>query len=201
MQDIGAVILAAGGSSRFGSPKQLVQFHEKDFVQRVVAVAQEAACSPVVVVTGSNAAKVSDEATTPVVENKNWREGIGSSIRVGLEYLIDLEPDINAIILLTCDQLLVNAEVIMNLMALHQATGKEIVASSYANTLGVPALFDRCLFPELLALSGDTGAKKIILANRDRVAEFPFAAGSIDIDTQADYESLTRESWKILDRI
>ena len=194
MQNVGAVILAAGGSSRFGSPKQLAQFRGKSLVQRVVAVAQQAGCSPVVVVTGSNAAKVSSEATAPVVQNKHWREGIGSSIRVGVEYLSELEPDVSAIVLLVCDQPLLDAGVIMNLRALHQETGKEIVASSYADTLGVPALFARCVFRELLELRGDSGAKKVILANRDRVAEFPFPGGNIDIDTQADYENLTRET-------
>jgi len=193
MQNIGAVILAAGGSSRFGPPKQLAQLRGKGLVQRVVGVAQQAGCSPVVVVTGSNAAKVSNEATTPAVENKNWREGIASSIRVGVEFLSNLKPDISAIVLLVCDQPLLDAGVIMNLRALHQETGKEIIASSYADTLGVPALFAHCVFPELLALSGDSGAKKVILANRDRVAEFPFPGGNVDIDTPADYENLIRE--------
>ena len=136
----------------------------------------------------------STEATAPVVQNKHWREGIGSSIRVGVEYLSELEPDVSAIVLLVCDQPLLDAGVIMNLRALHQETGKEIVASSYADTLGVPALFARCVFRELLELRGDSGAKKVILANRDRVAEFPFPGGNIDIDTQADYENLTRET-------
>jgi molybdenum cofactor cytidylyltransferase len=194
MQSIGGVILAAGRSSRFGSPKQLAQFRGKSLVQRVVDVVQQAGCSPVVVVAGHNAAKVSSEATTSVVENKNWRDGIGSSIRVGVEYLTALEPDVSAIVLLVCDQPLLDAEVIINLKAVHQKSGKEIVASSYADTLGVPALFARCVFPELLALSGDRGAKKVILANRDRVAEFPFPGGNLDIDTPADYKNLTRES-------
>ena len=130
----------------------------------------------------------------PIVENKNWRKGIGSSIRVGVEYLIGLEPGISAVVLLVCDQPLLDAEVIANLRVLHQETGKEIVASSYADTLGVPALFARDVFPELLALSGEKGAKKIILANQERVAKSPFPGGHLDIDTLADYENLMRET-------
>ena len=130
----------------------------------------------------------------PIVENKNWRKGIGSSIRVGVEYLIGLEPGISAVVLLVCDQPLLDAEVIANLRVLHQETGKEIVASSYADTLGVPALFARDVFPELLALSGEKGAKKIILANQERVAKSPFPGGQLDIDTLADYENLMRET-------
>jgi molybdenum cofactor cytidylyltransferase len=193
MQNVGAVILAAGESSRFGSPKQLAQFHGKAFVRRVVDLAQQADCSPVVVVTGSDAAEVSSVVKTPVVENKDWCEGIGSSIRLGVKSLIELEPDIGAVVLLVCDQPLLDAEVIINLIALHRETGKEIVASSYADTLGVPALFSRSVFPELLSLEGESGAKKVIFANRDRVAAFPFPQGRIDIDTPADFEKLTRE--------
>jgi len=194
MRKIAAIILAAGESSRFGSPKQLIQFRQKSFLQQVADAAQEADCSPVVVVLGSDAAKVSREVTTPIVENKNWREGIGSSIRVGLEYLIGFEPDVSAVVVLVCDQPLLDGGVISNLRVLHEETGKEIVASSYADTLGVPALFDRCVFPELLALNGDNGAKNIILANQERVAKFPFPGGRLDVDTLADYENLMREA-------
>ena len=190
----GAVILAAGGSSRFGSPKQLTQFRGKTLVRRVVDVAQQAGCSPIVVVTGSNAAKVSRETTTRVIENKNWREGIGSSIRVGVEHVIDLEPEIAAIVLLVCDQPFVDADVIRNLIALWKKTRKDIVASSYSNTLGVPALFARPVFSELQALEGGSGAKKIIFTNRERVAEFPFLQGKVDIDTLDDYENVASQS-------
>jgi molybdenum cofactor cytidylyltransferase len=194
MQSTGAVILAAGGSSRFGSPKQLAEFRGKTFGQRIVDLAREAGCSPVVVVAGSDAEKVRAGISSTIVENKNWRNGIGGSIRIGVQRLIEIEPEIAAIVLLVCDQPFVDADVIRRLMALQEKTGKEIVASSYSDTLGVPALFARPVFSELRALEGDSGAKKIILANRDRVAEFPFPGGNIDIDTPADYENLTRET-------
>jgi molybdenum cofactor cytidylyltransferase len=194
MQSIGAVILAAGGSSRFGSPKQLAQFCGKTLVRRVVDVAQQAGCSPVVVVTGSNAAKVSREANTPVVKNRNWREGIGSSIRVGIDHLTDVKPEIAAIVLLVCDQPFVDSELIGRLIALREKTGKDIVASSYSDTVGVPALFVRAVFSELQALEGDSGAKKLIFKNPNRVAEVPFSLGNIDIDTVDDYANLIRKS-------
>ena len=73
---------------------------------------------------------------------------------------------------------------------MHNETGKSIVASSYANTPGIPALFHKNLFPELKELKGDTGAKKIILNHRDMVAEILFPSASIDIDTVEDYENL-----------
>ena len=102
--------------------------------------------------------------------------------------MINHTPDVDAIVLLVCDQPFVDAFRIKQLIALRVQTEKSIVASSYANTLGVPALFDRSCFRELLALDDESGAKAIILSNPERVAELPFPQGEIDIDTMEDWE-------------
>jgi molybdenum cofactor cytidylyltransferase len=73
---------------------------------------------------------------------------------------------------------------------LRLTSGKPIIASAYAETIGIPALFDRSCFPDLLRLKGDSGAKGIILAQPHDVASFDFPSGEIDIDTPADYEKL-----------
>ena len=189
----GAVILAAGGSSRFGQSKQLLPFRGKTLLRTIINAACEAGCSPVVVVIGSNDEKIHPElAHAKVIEvrNANWQRGIGSSIRSGVQALIDYAPDVAAILLLVCDQPAVNARVIENLIATRETTKKEIVASSYADTVGVPALFDRSLFERLLSLGDEAGAKSIILQNLDRVAQFAFPEGAIDIDTWEDWEKL-----------
>lgn len=194
MQNIGAVILAAGGSSRFGKPKQLVQFRGRSLLRRIVDLASEAKCSPVIVVIGSENEKTRKEFEGTVaiaIENKNWQRGIGTSIRAGVQALIDNGPATDAIILVTCDQPFVDAQTFEQLVALREKTKKAIVASSYSNTLGIPALFDRSCFGELLKLDDESGAKPIILSDRERVAKFPFPEGKIDIDTVADYEKLT----------
>ena len=197
MQKIGAVILAAGESSRFGRPKQLVQFRGKSLVRRVVDAAKDANCSAIVVVLGSRREQIErelKETAAIVAENEDWRRGIGSSIRVGVESAVNQAPDIEAIVLLTCDQPFMKTDTIERLIAMREKTKKAIVASSYSETLGVPALFDRSCFQELLALDDETGAKTIILSNRERVAELLFLKGEIDIDTAADYEKLTAQS-------
>jgi molybdenum cofactor cytidylyltransferase len=197
MQDIGAVILAAGESSRFGRPKQLLQFRGRSLVRRVADAAGEAGCEPIAVVTGSEAEKIRAElrgARLKIFENQNWRAGIGGSIRLGVQGLIDIQPKLKAIVLLVCDQPLVDAGAVRQLIALREKTSKAIVASGYSATLGVPALFDRSCFQELLALDNATGAKTVILSNRERVAEFPFPKGRIDIDTLEDYEKLVPSS-------
>ena len=193
MPNTGAVILAAGNSSRLGQPKQLLQFRGQTLVRRIVDAACEADCSPIVVVIGSDKDKVArelEQTHAVIVENENWNEGIGTSIRSGVQRLIDVAPNVGAIVLLVCDQPLADLHTIEQLIALGEKTKKAIVASSYAGTLGVPALFDRSCVEELLALDDRSGAKPIILSNHERVAEFPFSEGQIDIDTAADYDKL-----------
>ena len=195
-KNIGAIVLAAGASSRFGQPKQLLQFEGKSLVRRIVEAASHANCSPVIVVTGHAGAEVKrdlDRTNAILVENSHWKTGIGTSIRSGLRYVIDNAPDADAALLLVCDQPFVDRDVLSSLIALHSETGKSIVASRYAHTLGVPALFHQSIFPELLRLSGNAGAKSIILSNRERVAEFPFPRGKIDLDKVEDLESITRK--------
>jgi molybdenum cofactor cytidylyltransferase len=189
----GALILAAGESSRFGQPKQLIQFRGKSLVRRIVDAAKKARCSPTVVVIGDHHEEVERELKAQgaiIVENENWRLGIGTSIRVGMRRLIDKAPTLEAVVLLVCDQPFVATRTIARLITLREKTKRAIVASRYANTLGVPALFDRSCFQELLALDNATGAKTVILSNRERVAEFPFPEGKIDIDTASDYKKL-----------
>ncbi len=193
MPNIAAVILAAGNSSRLGQPKQLLPFHGQSLVQRIVDAAEEAGCSPIVVVIGSDKQKVVRElerTNAVIVENLNWNDGMGTSIRIGVQRLIDIAPNVGAIVLLVCDQPLVDSHTIEQLIALAENTKKAIVASSYAGTLGVPAVFDRSCAEELLALDDGSGAKPIIFSNHERVSEFPFPKGEIDIDIAADYERL-----------
>lgn len=194
MAKIGAVILAAGESSRLGRPKQLVQFQGKSLLRRIIDAAIQAGCAPVAIVTGRDHAKVSTEIDDAVlIENEHWELGIGTSIRAGVAALTnDKGTLLDAIVLLVCDQPFVDSNVIRSLIERHTQTGKPIAASSYAGTVGVPALFDRICFAELLALPDDSGAKPIFQAEPGRVAKFEFPEGMRDIDTIADYENLSQ---------
>jgi hypothetical protein len=97
--------------------------------------------------------------------------------------------------LLVCDQPFVDANTIRSLIALRQTTRKDIIASSYANTLGVPALFDGSLFQELLSLGDEAGAKPIVLRNCRRVAKLPFREGKVDIDSWTDWKKVNERSY------
>jgi molybdenum cofactor cytidylyltransferase len=132
------------------------------------------------------------DSNTIEVRNANWQRGIGSSIRSGVQALIDHAQDVDAILLLVCDQPAVNAQFVESLIAARNATKKDIAASTYANTVGVPALFVRSLFKELLSLGDEAGAKSIILQKTQCVVQLPFPDGAIDVDTREDWEKAQR---------
>ena len=191
----GIIILAAGDSSRMGTPKQLLMYAGETLLQRTIHTAQ-AVAETVVVVLGAEASTLvracnpSAGDTYSTIQNNNWREGMGTSVSLGLRTLLDAHPDTHAAIFLLCDQPLVTSDILQQIIALHETTGSPIVAAAYNGTLGVPALFDSSLFPALLALNGTDGARKIIQQHRSYALGVPFPAGAIDIDTPADYARL-----------
>ena len=193
MSDVGAIILAAGGSRRFGRPKQLLAFQSESLVRRSVRVAREAGIASVAVVAGESVDAIKGEVretSATVVENREWQLGIGTSIRCVLRHLRASVPDLEAVVIIACDQPFVEASTIDGLLAEWKRSGKPIAASSYAGTLGIPALFDRSCFERLLALPDDSGAKALIESRPDEVAPIKFEQGAIDIDTPADFERL-----------
>jgi molybdenum cofactor cytidylyltransferase len=131
------------------------------------------------------------ETRAIVVENTEWRRGVGTSICRGLR---QLPGSVDAVVLLACDQPFVDAVVVGKLTAAREETIRPIVASCYANTLGVPALFDRSCFEELLALPDDSGAKRLIGNRPNDVFSVAFEQGAIDIDTPEDFARLTAQS-------
>lgn len=188
MRNVGALILAAGASTRFGEPKQFLQFEGETLLRRVAKAAHEAGCAPIVVVAGNSADRVSAELhdlPVHVVQNAEWHCGIGTSIKHGLAHLRDIA---SAIVVLPCDQPFVSVEIIGKL----REEDCPIVASGYAETVGIPALFDARYFDALAALPDTAGAKSLIEAHRANVAVVPFPEGAMDIDTRADYEALSR---------
>jgi len=191
---VGVVLLAAGGSSRLGRPKQLLLHEGKTLVRRAAEAAVAAECGPVVVVLGAQAEAVTAElAGLPVrtVPHADWSAGMGSSLRVGLKALDTLEPAgaspvVDAALVMLCDQLRVDAGHLRALVEAFTRTRAAIVASSYEGTRGVPALFSRALFPELEALEPGQGARGVIAREPSRVVEVALVGGGEDVDTAAD---------------
>ena len=134
------------------------------------------------------------ETPALVVENREWQRGLGSSIRCGLCHQLNARPELDAVLLLVCDQPFLDAHIVASLIAEWENCGKAIVASHYAGTLGVPALFDRTCFEELLALSDNSGGKALIESRDGSVASVEFEKGAIDVDTPAEFHRLKNET-------
>lgn len=191
--NIGIVILAAGSSSRLGKPKQLLHYDDKSLLQHTIDVAENSDTNSVIIVLGANAQMISKEINkidAHIIENKEWKEGMASSVRAGLNELLKISPETDTVIFMACDQPHVSTLLINELIKIHESSGKPIVTCNYGEVLGPPALFHKKYFPELMDLKGDVGARKIIQRHSDEVTTILFTKGSIDIDTMGDYETL-----------
>lgn len=186
-------MLAAGSSIRLGKPKQLLQYRGMTLLKHAIQEAANTNADAVIVVLGKNAdllTKEIDNKKVHVVVNKEWQEGMASSVRSGLNTLLKVMSSADAVIIMVCDQPYISASVLNDLITTQQKTGKLIVTCDYGEAIGPPALFHKIYFSELMKLKGDAGARKIIQNHNDEVATVFFVKGSIDIDTKEDYEAL-----------
>jgi len=189
----GIVILAAGASTRLGKPKQLLQYNGKTLLAHAINEAVNSNADAIVVILGKNAdqfKKEIDDRKVRVAVNSLWEEGMASSLRLGLDTLLKDKPYIDAVIFMVCDQPHVLSSILNELIVTQQKTTKQIVTCNYGDSIGPPALFHKKYFKDLMKLSGDTGARKIIQENMNDMTTILFPEGEIDIDTEEDYEKL-----------
>lgn len=185
------IILAAGASSRMGMPKQLLMIEGKTLIRRVSEMAIDTSCHPIVVVLGANKEPIRKEIEKiplTIIENPKWEDGMSSSMKMGLVGAYMTEKEIDAVIFLTVDMPFVSPKLINEMIT--KATenpDSQIVACSYENQIGIPVLFKRSLFNDLLELKGDEGAKKIVLKNKEKTSLIDFPEGKFDLDTIDEY--------------
>jgi molybdenum cofactor cytidylyltransferase len=185
--------MAAGISSRLGSPKQLLAFDGNTLLRHTINEAVKAEVLGVVVVLGANAEAIFPETEVDgviTIHNENWREGMSSSLSAGLRKWQEGELVPESIIFMVCDQPYVSSSLLNQIIDKHRDTGKPIVASAYKGTVGTPALLHQSMFNDLIALTADEGAKKIIKKYIHDVATVSFPQGAVDIDTKGDYDKL-----------
>lgn len=195
----GAIILAAGASTRMGQPKQLLPFSGRPLVVLAAEAALAGGAWPVVVVLGAHAEKIRPAlARLPVLvtENSAWPEGMASSIRAGITTLGQFSRTLDAALIALCDQPAFSTAVIAQLIAAQRTTGRGIVAARYNGRHGAPALLLRKHFPALAALTGETGARDLLNGSPDLVAAIDLPALAHDIDTPADYAALGADPHK-----
>lgn len=190
---VGGLLLAAGGSSRLGRPKQLLQFQGKSLLRRAAETLLKSTCGPIVVVLGAefneSQAEIAD-LPLKICINENWQTGMSSSIKAGLQKLLTIEPELAAVIITLCDQPHVNADHIDLFAAEHHRSGAAIIAAEYGGTVGVPALFAREMFERLSQLEGDKGARDLIRNRVDVVVTIKLEEAAFDIDTLIDLDKL-----------
>jgi len=191
--NIAAVILAAGGSTRFGRPKQLLAWNNRPLIAQAADVAWSAGLDPVIVVVGAYADTVIPAlANRPVriVRNYRWQEGMSSSLHVGIAAL---PPDVDAAIFMPIDQPLITPQLLQMYMHRRQETGTGIlVPQTSEGQVGTPVLFAKRYFEELACLSGDVGGRSLFAKHGDDIAYLPISdsAWMTDVDTPETYEQL-----------
>lgn len=194
-QQIGVILLAAGASRRLGQPKQLVAFQGQPLLQRMIEVVAPFQFGSKFLLLGAYAAPIKRAILAPgweLVENPQWEEGIASSIRLGVEKTLARQPTTEHLLFLLSDQPFVTPSLIQTLVETQLTGDQPITACRYQRGSGVPVVLARNFFPELQALQGDQGARRILKQHPDAIRMITFEKGDFDVDTPEDYERLVR---------
>jgi molybdenum cofactor cytidylyltransferase len=191
---VGAIVLAAGASSRLGQPKQLLMYRGESLLERAIRLANEAGVAPVLTIVGANRELILSSVNfgnSMLVINEQWAQGISTSIHAGLDALDANARHASGVLIMACDQPRLAADhlrMLVNRFALQAEPS--IVASAYAQVLGIPAVFPRKVFAALYALQGDKGARALLVDPPCPLISVPFAGGEVDIDSPDDLSAL-----------
>ena len=198
--DVAILILAAGESKRMGKPKQQLKFNETTLLEHSVDSSLHSMAGNVLVVLGSNHLQhlqILEGKSIKIVYHADWQKGIGSSIKIGVRNILEENINIQAILILVCDQPLLSTVILNDLIETYKEKLPMAVASSYNDTFGVPAIFDRSLFNDLLKISNDSGAKEVLNKFKNKLLSIPFSGGEIDLDTPKDYKNFIYHNSKL----
>ena len=190
-ENIAVVILAAGESSRMKLAKQLLPWGTSTLLGKAIKEALESNSEKVYVVLGAKAETIQMQCNSTDVTwilNKNWKKGMGSSISCAINYLIHLKTDYDGILIMLCDQPLIDADYINMMISTFKGSNKGIVATAYRHNNGVPVLFDKKYLEDLSNLEGNIAAKEIIAANSNGVIAINPNGKEKDLDTMEEYQ-------------
>lgn len=187
--NIAVLIMAAGASTRFGSPKQLAILQGQTLVQRCIDSASAMSPHSVSVVLGANHRQIEPEVSgAQIIVNQDWQQGLGSSIACGVKYI---DRDADAVLVLLADQVQISAD---HIVVMAEAfVGNNIVCATYCGSRGVPAIFPRSVFSQLQALTGDNGAKAVLHNPPISVVEIALPEAALDINRVEDLSQLLKQ--------
>jgi molybdenum cofactor cytidylyltransferase len=181
-----AAILAAGASTRFGSPKQLVRIAGAPVLHEVVSSAAAIAGHSVTVVLGAHAREIAPalrQSIASVALNRDWDEGLSSSIRRAVQ---SAPPGSEALMLLLADQVAITSDDLKRLYVAWRRHPILIAAALYHGAPGLPAIFPRWTFGDLMELRGDVDPRLVLRRNIDQLVRVPMQNAGIDLDTPED---------------
>jgi molybdenum cofactor cytidylyltransferase len=186
----GLILLAAGGSTRMGRPKQLLPWGESTLLRHACETAIATGCSPIIVVLGCEekaCRKVLHGLPVVITTNADWKKGLGSSLEVGVKKLEEEAPHVSGTLIMLADQPTVTADFLTSLLASWKSPERPIAATLYGKEGGVPAVFDRSYFSELRSLEHDRGARALIARDIAFTVLVDPGGNLIDLDTPAAY--------------
>lgn len=190
-----AIILAAGGSKRYGQSKQLLDYHGESFVRRIAKTAIQAGLDPVIVVTGAENEKIAKALAKLPVEiahNPSWQEGQSASVKCGILALQKQPRQPGSAIFLLADQPQVTVSVLRALIEEHAATMHPVIAPMVEGQRANPVLWDRLTFPDLLKLEGDVGGRGIFSKFPPKYMHWNDSRLLLDVDTPEAYQKLIK---------
>ncbi len=193
IDNVAIAILAAGESKRMGSPKAFLQIEGETLLDRTIATAKSTNAQNIFLITGAyhnEMLQIANMAGIKVLFNEDWQEGMSSSLRRAIEAVGDLS-NLKGLLVLLIDQPYVDRDLLKLLISKFEENPEKPITSFYKNVNGVPAIFPRILWNDLLEISGDKGARQL-LQKREDVISIPFPKGAIDLDFPEDFEQIKR---------
>lgn len=195
-KSISALILAAGSSSRMGSPKALLEWKHKNLADFIYASLIEIGIEDVTLITGKHHHEILKSVSIPrnnICFNPQWETGMGSSIKRGVNHLMKQKANLTGILIVLVDQPLIRKSDFVNLIEQFGTGRYNIIASRYESTVGPPAIFGKDYFDMLRSLSAEKGAKSIIKNAENDMLTLDIGILGQDMDTPESYERLKKE--------
>ena len=193
MNQIAIVVLAAGSAKRMGQSKQLLPWGDSTLLDSAIKNALSANADNFFVVLGAYKNEIEEKidlSKTIVLINKNWQQGLGCSIALATLEIDHKYPDINAVLFVLADQPFISSFHLNAMIELHNKDKEAIIITKKDDYRGVPVLFPKKFFSELMLLFNDEGAKQIIIKNKTQVKEVSTEDNIADIDTFKSYITL-----------
>ncbi len=191
-KNISALLLAAGGSSRLGQPKQLIKFKNELLINYIIEQIRDSGIIDLKIILGSHFSEIRRQIidkSLDIIQNTKWEEGISSSIKCGLR---SLTPEIDGAIIFIVDQPFLKSELISRILTKFDTSNANIIAAFVSGQIIHPVMYRKELFPKLLELKGDIGGKAIFENEFIEKVAWDDEKLLLDIDSQVDLEKIKK---------